>query len=536
MQHASTSAHSFAQTGFEPPAHEQSATERAATGDTRDISPRLPPEGQLAASPGRRQLLGRVMGAAAMAGLMRSAAASDPVTRVRGDVDPTALLEKLVDRITFGATPEELALARTLGYFGYIEYHLDHLAINDAAADAKIAPLLTLTQPYSTLTPQAAQFVINELVEAAIYRAIYSKRQLFERVVEMWTDHFNIDIQTARYYKPADDRLVIRANALGTFPALLNASAQSPAMLYYLNNDVSTASNPNENYARELMELHTLGVNGGYTQTDVQQVARCLTGWTIWSASAGPALHGTFRYNNANHNQSAKVVLGTSIPANGGQQDGFTVLNLLAKHPSTAQYIAFKMCRQFLGYNVAQSIVDRVATTDTATGGDIKAMLRVVLLPEHIAAAQPKLKRPFHHFVSAMRQTSANVTSTSNLRSRLGEAGHIPFSWLTPDGYPDKVGHWGGNLIVRWNFGAAMMNGTTGSISGVAVDAASFFAGATTTDQMIARIDERLFGSRMNAVDRDRVRQYLAQASPTLTTRQREAIGIAIACPSYQWY
>jgi uncharacterized protein (DUF1800 family) len=481
-------------------------------------------------------MLALLTGATALAASLKQTRASDPVTRVRGDVDPSALLEKLVDRITFGTTPEELALARTLGYNGYIEYHLDHLSIVDTVADAKIAPLLTLNQAYSALVPQAAQFVINELIEAALYRAIYSKRQLFERVVEMWTDHFNIDIQTARYYKPADDRAVIRANALGTFPTLLTASAQSPAMLYYLNNDVSTASNPNENYARELMELHTLGVNGGYTQTDVQQVARCLTGWTIWSASAGPTLQGTFRYNNNNHNQSAKTVLGTSIPANGGQQDGFTVLNLLANHPSTAQYIAFKMCRQFLGYNVAQSIVNQVASTYTSTGGDIKAMLRVVLKPEHIAAAQPKLKRPFHHFVSAMRQVGANVVSTSSIRSRLGEAGHIPYSWLTPDGYPDKVGHWGGNMIVRWNFGASMMNGVNGSITGVTVDTPAFFSGATTVDQMIARIDERLFGSRMNPVDRERIRQYLSQTTPELAARQRESLGLAIASPSYQWY
>jgi uncharacterized protein (DUF1800 family) len=229
-------------------------------------------------------------------------------------------------------------------------------------------------------------------------------------------------------------------------------------------------------------------------------------------------------------------VLGTSIPANGGQQDGFTVLNLLANHPSTAQYIAFKMCRQFLGYNVAQSIVNQVASTYTSTGGDIKAMLRVVLKPEHIAAAQPKLKRPFHHFVSAMRQVGANVVSTSSIRSRLGEAGHIPYSWLTPDGYPDKVGHWGGNMIVRWNFGASMMNGVNGSITGVTVDTPAFFSGATTVDQMIARIDERLFGSRMNPVDRERIRQYLSQTTPELAARQRESLGLAIASPSYQWY
>lgn len=483
-----------------------------------------------AAMPSRRRLFALMAGAAAAAGAAATATAQ-PAARVKADVDPSSLLEKLIDRITYGVTPAELALAQSLGYQGYLEYHLNHLAINDSEVETRLAPLLTLTQSYSVLDPQTSAFVRNELTEAAIYRAMLSKRQLFERMVEMWTDHFNIDIQIAERYKTIDDRAVIRANALGTFPALLSASAQSPAMLYYLNNDVSTASNPNENYARELMELHTLGVNGGYTQQDVQQVALCLTGWTIWPRSSGTTLHGTFRYNNANHNQGTKTVLGTPIPSNGGQQDGLTVLNILTNHPSTARYIAFKMCRHFLGYDVADSIVSRVAAAYTSSGGDIKAMLRVVLAPQHIAAATPKLKRPFHHFIAALRQVGAGVTSTSTLRSRLNEAGNAPFSWNTPDGYPDKLSHWAGNLMVRWNFGASMISG----ISGITIDDATFYAGATTADQMIARIDERLFGNRMNPTDRERIRQFLLPSPPS-TTRRREAIGLAVGSPGYQWY
>ena len=481
----------------------------------------------------RRGLLGLATGAAAFAAVMKSASAQ-PV-RVKGDVDPSALLEKLVDRITFGATPEELTLARQLGYQGYLEYQLNHLAINDTALDTRIAALTTLNMTYPQLEPQTFGFVRNELTEATILRATFSKRQLFERMVELWTDHFNIDIVTVQYYKTADDRDVIRPNALGTFANLLNASARSPAMLYYLNNDVSTSANPNENYARELMELHTLGVDGGYTQTDVRQVALCLTGWTIWKGASTGVLEGTFRYNNTNHNQTAKTVLNTAIPTNGGQQDGITVLNLLINHPSTARFIATKMCRHFLGYDVARSIIDQVAATYTSCGGDIKAMLRVVLRPEHIAAATPKIKRPFHMFVAALRQTAATVTSTASMRTRLNEAGHLPFSWLTPDGYPDKASHWAGNLIARWNYGASLVNGTTGSISGLAVNDVAFYTGATTADQMIARIDDRLFGNRMDPDDRERIRQFLLPSPPT-TTRRREAIGLALSCPSYQWY
>ncbi len=253
-------------------------------------------DGSVLEAPGvsRRSLLGAGALAAAFA---TAARAQQATVHTVADTDPTSLLEKLVDRITFGATPAELTLARTLGYEGYLEYHLDHLAIDDTACDAATAHLTTIIQPYLQLITQTSGFVRNELIEHCFLRAAFSKRQLFERMAELWTDHFNIDVETAQYYKTIDDRTVVRAFALSTFPQLLAASAHSPAMLYYLNNDVSTAGNPNENYARELMELHTLDVSGGYTQTDVQEVARCLTGWQIQLSGS---TRGNFRYNNNN--------------------------------------------------------------------------------------------------------------------------------------------------------------------------------------------------------------------------------------------
>jgi uncharacterized protein (DUF1800 family) len=479
----------------------------------------------------RRALFG---GAAAVAAAWRASADDDPArtVRTRADADPASLVERLVDRITFGTTTEEIALARSLGYNAYLEHHLDHLAIDDSTLDAMLAPLTTLSMPYSSLAPLAESQTRNELIGAAILRATFSKRQLFERMVELWTDHFNIDILTADHYKTVDDRSVPRAHALGTFPALLDASAHSPAMLYYLNNNVSTAGNPNENYARELMELHTLGVSGGYTQTDVQEVARCLTGWTIWGAGAGAALHGTFRYNNGTHDNGQKTVLGNVIAPGGGVNDGLTVLSLLVNHPSTAQFIAGKICRHFLGYGVSQGIINKVAQTYTSTNGDIKEMLRVALRPQHLQAAAPKIKRPFHHFISALRASGATISSTNTLRARLFEAGHQPYTWPTPDGYPDQLSHWSSNILVRWNFGATAVSGT---ITGVVIDDAAFYSGATTADQMIARINERLFANRMPADERDRIRAALLP-EPVSVTRRRDALGLAIGSPAFQWY
>jgi uncharacterized protein (DUF1800 family) len=471
-----------------------------------------------------------VLGAGALVAAFAAAArAQTQRVHVAADVDPSSLLEKLVDRVTFGATQEELTLARSLGYEGYLEYHLNHTAIDDTACDAAVAHLTTIGQSYTQLILQTAGFVRNELVEHCILRAMLSRRQLYQRMVELWSDHFNIDVLTAEWYKTPDDRDVARAHALGTFPALLSASAHSPAMLYYLNNNVSTAGNPNENYARELMELHTLDVTGGYTQQDVQEVARCFTGWQIFNSGTS---RGLFRYNNNAHDQGVKTVLGVTIPANGGENDGNTVLSILSNHPSTARFIAFKVCRHFLGYNIASSIIDRVAAVYTATGGDIKTMIRETLRPQHLAAAQPKIKRPFHHFVSALRGLGATVTSTSTMRSRLSEAGNQPYMWQTPDGYPDKLDHWAKNVLVRWNWGASL---STMGISGITYDDVAFYAGATTADQLADRINERLFLGRLPAIERNRLRDYLLISPPT-QQRTREAIGLAIGCPTFQWY
>lgn len=440
----------------------------------------------------------------------------------------------LVDRITFGRTEAEIAVADSLGFEDYLEYHLNPAAIDDAAMDARLVPYTTLTmQPYQLIGLQGGN-VRNELIEAAILRAVFSKRQLFERMVEFWGDHFNIDINNGndQYYKTIDDRDVIRANALGTFPALLAASAHSPAMLFYLDNITSTAGNPNENYARELLELHTMGVTGGYTQQDVQEVARCFTGWQIWGTTANPQeIRWTFRYNNSQHDQGAKVVLGQAIPANGGQNDGDLVLNILANHASTRQFIARKLCVRFWGDNPPQTLVDAVAATYQSTGGDIKAMLRTLFLTEDWATAPQKYKRPFHNFVSFMRAGGATITTTSALRTQLTGAGQLPFSWSPPDGYPETLDAWVGLILPRWNFGASVMNL---NVSGVAVDINVLLAGLTTAQQVMDRIDQAFFSGGMDPAEKNLILNYLLPNNPS-TTKKREAVGLAMSMPSFQW-
>jgi uncharacterized protein (DUF1800 family) len=497
---------------------------------------RLVPPGEPPRVPPRARTLDRRALLAGLAGLASTRGASarpDPV-EVSADVDPGSLLVRLVGRATFGFNESELALATSLGYHGYLEHQLDHTAIEDTALELRMAPLTTLRMTYNELIRivNRAQ-IINEMTESALLRAFMSRRQLYERVVEFWTDHFNIDLNTGSgiYLKPIDDREVIRPYALTTFPTLLSASAHSPGMLHFLNNDTSTAGNPNENYARELMELHTMGVNGGYTQHDVVEVARCFTGWTWWYRNSGD-VSGSFHFNPAVHDDGEKLVLGNVIPAGGGIEDGLTVLSILAEHPSTARFVAGKLCHKFIGEECSAAVIESVASVYSQSGGDIKAMLRAVFAPNVLADAPPKFKRPFHHFISAMRALPTTITTTSGLRHLLIGAGQRPYSWASPDGYPDVIDYWGGLIIPRWNFGASLLQN---QIVGVTADYTSFLAGLTTAEEAADRINRGLFGGEMARGERDILRDFMLP-DPAAFPRQREAIGLAIGSPSFQWH
>ncbi len=468
-----------------------------------------------------------------------SKAKAGPPNDDPSDVDPNSLISKLVKRITCGLNQAELDRANSMGYSAYLEYQLNYTAIDDSAMDARLASLPTLTMTQVQMYAQSSSLLSNELTEAYILRSALSQRQLYQRMVEFWTDHFNIDItkEPCNYLKMVDDRDVIRANALGNFGTLLTASAHSPAMLTYLDNQTSTANSPNENYAREIMELHTLSVNGGYTQTDVHEVCRCLSGWSYDSGASSPT-RGNFLYSSGRHDNGSKLIFsGTpqqlSIASGGGQTDGDRVLTALINHPSTAIFIATKMCKWLLREDPSQALINAVAATYTSTGGDIKSMVRTILQPNNLAAAPLKYKRPYHLMVSALRALPSTITSTSSLRSQLDSCGHRPFYWTSPDGYPDTLLYWQGLILPRWNYGASLLNG---NISNVSVDYTTFFNGLTTAQQMVDKIDQAMFGGEMSSSDKDKIKTYLLPDPVTNVTKKRDAIGLAIGSPGFQWY
>ena len=442
---------------------------------------------------------------------------------------------RLVERLTYGPTPQELALASRLGLEGYLDHQLQAPAELDAPLEASVI------QRFPRITWDAHRLQSlgynnesgDQLIGATLTRRHRSRRQLYERTVEFWSDHFNVSLaKTGPALLVQHDRNAIRKHAFGTFRELLGATAESPAMLAYLDNDQSNATRPCQNYARELLELHTIGV-GTYSQKDVREVARCFSGWTFVREEARPDF-GQFVFDPKRHDNGEKVVLGTVIPAGGGRQDAVTVLDLLAKHPRTARRIATKIGRWLIGEGVPDAAVTAIESAYHATNGDIRAMIRAAVTHGAFASAPKKFKRPAHLFISVLRALNADVQSFQDIRyGYLRQLGHTPFEWPLPNGYPDTLRHWADQMLPRWNFGMALLNNGVG---GMKVDFGALFPPPYNSNHVVSRIEDVLFPAGMDPVDREDLRKFLAAVSYMDATRARAAVAVAIGMNAYQWY
>jgi uncharacterized protein (DUF1800 family) len=318
---------------------------------------------------------------------------------------------------------------------------------------------------------------------------------------------------------------------MGKFPELLKASAYSPAMLTYLTNDSNHKDDPNQNYARELMELHTLGADNGYTQKDVEEVARCFTGWTrYWTEEETPEF-GQFYFDPDAHDNGPKRVLGERIPGGGGVRDGERVLEILAAHPNAARFIARKLLVYFWGYDPPKAFIDQVAGVYQRTGGSIRAMLRSILKRGWMARATPKLKRPFHLMVSGVRAMFAGADDPWYLVDQLDQSGHLPFSWSPPNGYPDARGYWSGFLLPRWNLLTTMLEPDT---SGVQTDL-SYLDALRTPQGLVQQINWLVANGTLSEATLTALRTYL-RAAPLSPERTREAVALALSSPDFQDY
>jgi hypothetical protein len=297
---------------------------------------------------------------------------------------PDADAFRILQRLSFGPRPDVLTRFSALGLPAWLDEQFAPEGIDDSALELRLQPFDILGVAagdirdfYSGLfDSDERERAISQLRQATLLRQVYSRRQLYEVMVEFWSDHFNISLDKGDcwYLKPVDDREVIRAHALGNFGDLLRASARSPAMLTYLDNRSNHAGAPNENYARELMELHTLGVGGGYTQRDVMALARCLTGWGV---SAGESLNpGEFAFDPAAHDAGEKILLGLRL-APGGERETEAVIEALIAHPSTARFIATKLARRFIGEQPDAGVVVKGTITNVGQRGAIRVKVHL---------------------------------------------------------------------------------------------------------------------------------------------------------------
>ncbi|MCP4141642.1 MAG: DUF1800 domain-containing protein [Chloroflexi bacterium] len=494
--------------------------------------------------PSRRDFLKLVGVVASSAALSSCAPVYENLARLdenpRFDIEGVSAQDfALVNRLTFGAGAADLTRVAEIGIQAWFAEQLEYESVSDDSCNIRLRQFKTLGLSANDLfdisdkifDDQDRHTVPNELRQATLMRQTYSRRQFYERMVEFWSDHFNISTEKGDcfYLKTVDDREVIRPHALGFFSDLLWASSHSPAMLFYLDNQSNLKDAPNENYAREVMELHSLGVDGGYSQQDVMELARCLTGWTMkehfW--------RGDFHFDEDVHDFAPKKVLGKEISAS-GLDEAERVIRDLGLHPSTAHFLGTKLCRRFIADEPPAVLVNLVADTFIATNGDIRAVMQT-LLKEGIPHIQPKFKRPADFIISALRLLDARTDGGAALHKYLGRMGQPYFTWPTPDGYPDTSTPWMSNLMPRWQFAAALAQN---KIKGTKIDVEYLLelSGAKEIESFTKWMSALLLGAPLSENECKKMADALRSAGTgDEISTARVIIAGLLASPAFQW-
>jgi uncharacterized protein (DUF1800 family) len=469
----------------------------------------------------------------------------------------------VLNRLGYGPRPGDLERVKRIGLAAYVERQLDPARIPDDRVEAALQafPALAmgvpeLLQSYPEPDPKLLARIQSgemsqqemrqmaplerrpvrisaELQAAKLTRVVLSERQLQEVMVDFWFNHFNVDARkgAVKWMISDYERTAIRPHALGKFRDLLLATSRHPAMLFYLDNWMSTKADLvvragpqrgrqmglNENYAREIMELHTLGVDGGYTQKDVIDVARAFTGWSIEK----PREQGSFVFRSPAHDQGEKHILGHGLPAGGGEQDGLRVIDILSKHPSTARFIATKLARHFVSDDPPPALVERAAKTFRDTDGDIrKVMVTIIASPEFFSQEtyRAKIKTPLEIVASSVRALDGELAPPAAagaqqpgggfaLAQQVGKLGEPLYQQQPPTGYPDVAEAWvnTGALLSRMNFALGL---TANRVPGVRVDLAR--AVGSTDRRRPERVLDVLLGSVLQGQATPQTRSVLA--------------------------
>lgn len=494
--------------------------------------------------------------------------ADDPTTSTgTATLDDRERALHVLQRLAFGPRPGDLQRVQAMGWRAWVEQQLTPGALPDDALEARLRELEALGLTCKDLVDRYDQdkqrhVPARQLVTSVLLSALSSERQLQEVLLEFWRNHFNVSVEkgTVQLLGPAWERDVLRRHAFGRFGDLLMATAKHPAMLEYLDNTLSqkpisdqerkylaSASAAfhrqrglNENYARELMELHTLGVDNGYTQDDVREVARALTGWTY---SAGKDADYEFLFRHQVHDMDPKRVLGRALPTTPssapqtGVREGEAIIHALARARGTARFIAWKLCRYLVSDTPDEELVEDVARVFRETNGDLPAVYRAIVLDERFYARanyRAKFKTPFELLVSSLRAVGASVEDDAALQERLHALGQPIYRHLEPTGYADTAEAWQdpGVMSARWRLALDLGDG---AVTGVTVDLPQRLQGLGALEdpaRVVQAVVEALLPGGVGPTTRARL-ERAARAAPA-RDRARVLATLALGAPEFQ--
>jgi len=451
----------------------------------------------------------------------------------------------LLNRAGFGPRPGQVKEVLTQGLEAYIKDQLHPTP--DPYVERRLRPFRTLglgvTEVLGIYHADAKKIpqIIDEFYTAKMIRAVHSKNQLQEALVDFWFNHFNVNLPDmfVRQAVSSYERDAIRPHVLGKFGDLLRATAAHPAMLYYLDNYLSKKNEEvdgklvrglNENYGRELLELHTLGVDAGYTQEHVVDASRCFTGWTLDDLKTG-----RFVFRAKDHDTGGKEVFGLKVPAGGGKEDADKLLDYLSVHPATGRFVSRKLARRFVADDPPESLVDSCAKTFVATGGDIPQVLHTLFTSREFwdEAGKPKLKTPVEYVFSALRASGARVRSaTPGLTKRLAAMGMQPYFATPPTGYSNRGVDWVNPLYLhRLNFALDL---AAGNVQGVTLDLLAVVkqAGASPEDpaSVAQMFNREIFADGLSA----QTLTSLSDPGPGTVPAVTRVAGLILASPEMQ--
>jgi hypothetical protein len=480
-----------------------------------------------------------------------------------------AAVVHVLNRFAYGPRPADVESVSSRGTGAWILEQLDPEKIADPASDRAIAPYRAVLAPVGelpTLFPKVGmeddpelenlpfgkqvnrstdfKRLIQYTQSIALVRKTLSERQLYEVMVDLWTNHFNVFARKglARIFAANYVEHAIRPHALGRFDELLLATARHPAMLIYLDNAQSVAPREHqpagrrrgitENYARELLELHTLGADGGFTQDDVVDVARIFTGWSVARSSAEEL---GFVFRARVHDRGAKTVLGWKFAPGGGEEEGVELVRRLASHPATARNVARKLCARFVLDQPPPGCVERVSRAFLESGGNLRACLSALIHGADFWAEEnrkQKVKSPVEFMVSALRAVGATIGDPLRLVAISTRLAEPPLLELAPTGYPEAALEWASSsgALMRMNYANQL---STGKIAGVTLDYEKLWGAARTPGDIVERLDRNVF---LGQAKRETLRIIAEEAREVdaLDARRALALALALGSPDFQ--